>query len=182
MHDGLERQAIRQPGRLGGIAHDDGRHGNDPLRQFEHLRDLTGRIDRRPEVTDAQSVQFGLDAEVLRGEQGVGRGIEEPGEVVISGFGLTLLAPLREAVHVGTDRHHTRGLADHRLVEMARRQTLAQGGVARHDERIELHVAAGRGPRGGFETLAQHLCGDRRRAELSDRTMLEKHTFHGTGF
>ena len=90
-----------------------------------------------------------LDAEVLRRQQGVGRRIEEPAEVVVGRIGVALLAPHREAVHVGADGHHAGRLAHHGLVEMARRKLLAQGRIACDDERIELHVAARRSARGG---------------------------------
>ena len=124
-------------------------------------------------------MRLGRDAEVLRGQQRIGRGVQKPGEVVVGRIGVALLAPHREAVHVGADGHHARRLADHRLVEMAGRKPLAQRGIAGHHQRIELHVAARRGARCRFETFAEHLLGNRLRTELTDRTMLEKHTFHG---
>ena len=152
--------------------------GNDPLRKFQYLRNVARGVDRRAEVADAQPVHFGLDAEVLRGQQGVGRSVQEPREIVVGRVGVALLAPHRETVNIGADGHHARSLADHRLVEMARREPFAERFIAGHHQRIELHVAARRSARGGFETLAQHLLGNGRRAEFTYRTMLEKHTFH----
>ena len=179
MHDGFQRQTVGQFGRFVGIAQHDGRHGNHPLRKFEYLGDHPGRIDRRTEVADAQPVHFGLDAEVLGRQQGVRRSVQEPCEVIVCGIGVALLAPHREAVHVGADRHHARRLRHHRLVEMARGEFRAQGRIARHDQRIELHVAAGRSPRSRCQYLLQQLFGNGCGTEFTYRTMLEKHTFHG---
>lgn len=95
---------------------------------------LAGSIDRRSEIANAQPLQFSLDAQVLGGEQGIGRGIEEPREIVIGRIGIALPAPHREPVHIGADRHHARGLRYHRLVEVARGEPPAQSGIAGHDQ------------------------------------------------
>ena len=138
-----------------------------------------GSIDRRSEIANAQPLQFGLDAQVLGGEQGIGRGIEKPREIVIGRVGIALPAPHREAVHIGADRHHARSLRHHRLVEVARGEPPAQSGIAGHNQRVELHVAACRSTRCRFENLVQHVLGNWGGTELTYRTMLEKHTFHG---
>ena len=72
VNHGFQRQAVGQCGRFVGIAHDDGRDGNNPLRKLQNPRNIARGVDRRAEVADAQSVHLGLDAEVLRRQQGVG--------------------------------------------------------------------------------------------------------------
>ena len=178
MDHSLQRQAVGQLGRLVGVTHDNGGERNDTLRKFQYPRNVARRVDRRSQDADTQSVHFGLDAEVLRSQQGVGRSVEEPCEIVVGRIGVALLAPHREAVYIGADSHHAGRLADHRLVEMAWREFLAQRLIAGHHQRIELHVAARRGARSSFEAFMQHLFGNGRRAEFTYRTMLEKHTFH----
>ena len=98
VHHAFERQAVGQPGRLVGIPHDDGRQRNDALGQFQNVSDLAGSIDRRSEIANAQPLQFGLDAQVLGGEQGIGRGIEEPREIVIGRVGIALPADRKSVV------------------------------------------------------------------------------------
>ena len=124
-------------------------------------------------------MRFGGKRQILGGEQGIGGGVEKPFEVVVGGFGVALLAPLREAVDVGADRHHAGGLGDHGLIEVARCQFGPHAGVERHDETVQLHVAAGRSARGRMQDVGEYLLVDRGGFVFSDRTMIRNLFNHG---
>ena len=153
VHYGVERKAVGQGRLLGRMADDDRRQGDHPLGQVQDAADVAGRVERGAEKADAQPVRFGGKRQILGGEQGIGGGVEKPFEVVVGGFGVALLAPLREAVDVGADRHHAGGLGDHGLIEVARCQFGPHAGVERHDETVQLHVAAGRSARGRMQDV-----------------------------
>jgi len=179
VHYGVERKAVGQGRLLGRMADDDRRQGDHPFGQVQDAADVAGRVERGAEKADAQPVRFGGKRQILGGEQGIGGGVEKPFEVVVGGFGVALLAPLREAVDVGADRHHAGGLGDHGLIEVARCQFGPHAGVERHDETVQLHVAAGRSARGRMQDVGEYLLVDRGGFVFSDRTMIRNLFNHG---
>lgn len=89
------------------------------------------------------------------------------------GSGPPLAAPQREPAHVDAERQHDRGLSDHRLSEMARRQLFPDLRVGRHDDAVYLHIACVGSPRAGFQNPLQQGLVHRIRLVAAYRPMLE---------
>ncbi len=104
-----------------------------------------GLINRRAEVTVAESFLVHEVAERLRVEQGIGGSIDIRQEIVVARYGVAALSPETGAVKVGTDGQHHGRLFYHRLVEMGGCQFLFHLLTAGDDDTVELQVAHGLG-------------------------------------
>jgi len=169
----FQGQAVGRRRQFVGVAH---RHGSDrdhPLGQGEHLGDPVGVVGRRAEVADAEPLRLRFETDVLRSEDRVDRAVDEPDEIVVLRVGPPLAAPQREPAHVDAERQHDRGLSDHRLSEMARRQLFPDLRVGRHDDAVYLHIACVGSPRASFQNPLQQGLVHRIRLVAAHRPMLE---------
>ena len=100
-------------------------------------------IDRRTEVTVAESFLVHEVTERLGVEQGIGGSIDIRQEIVVARYGVAALSPETGAVEVGTDGQYHGRLFYHRLVEMGGCQFLFHLLTAGDDDTVELQVAHG---------------------------------------
>ena len=118
MNDGRKRQPVRLCGLFSGPPKRDGSHRRHKVRQAEHINNALWVIESRPKETEPQPFGLSKRTKCLAIEQGVGGGIEERKEVVITRLCLTLLTPTYSPVEICAEREYNGSFGHHTLAEM----------------------------------------------------------------
>ena len=105
-------------------------------------------------------MRFGLQAGVLRGEQGIGHAVHEPAEIVVARFGSPQFAPPAETVDIGAEGQEDRCRRCGGLVEMQGGELFQQLPRCGYYNAVQLHVPHGGSPRGRLEYLFHDRGGD----------------------
>ena len=170
VYETLQGQAVGEGRLLVGPADGEGGDGHDESGQSQDVDDLLRLVDGGAEVAVAEPLFVHEVAERLCEEQGVGCGIDEREEVVVSWLCLAAFCPKTGAVEIGTDGQHHRGTSHHWLVEVGGGQLFFHLLGTGDDNTVELEVAHGLGACSFGEQTIQQFFADLSVGILSDGT------------